>query len=135
GSVRSSGIFGQAKAISAWLCPKFGGLRTSKGKTGVALSEVRGSSDKQRQIQPRSVRRLGIFGQAKAKPAWLCPKFGDLRTSKGKFSSALSEVQGSSDKQRQNQRGSVRSLGVFGQAKAKLARLCPKFEYLRTSKG
>ncbi|MFC0025692.1 hypothetical protein ACFFKF_17885 [Neobacillus cucumis] len=48
---------------------------------------------------------------------------------------AVSEVRVSSDRRRQGLIGRVRSLGIFGQKKAKSHRPCPKSEYLRTEGG
>ena len=62
----------------------------------------------------------------------VCPKFRYLQTRQGEISTSVSEVWGSSDKGRRNQRECVRSLGIFRQSNAKSVRVCPKFRYLQT---
>ncbi len=64
-----------------------------------------------------------------------CPKFNYLRTSEGSICALVSEVYPSSDSGWHFPRGRVRSLPVFGQAKAISALWCLKFNYLRTRGG
>ncbi len=83
--VRSSDIFEKRMAKLPRWCPKFGYLRKANGKTTSLVSEVRISSDRGVQYYLAGVRSWGIFGQRNAKsPRW-CPKFGYLRTVKGKI--------------------------------------------------
>ncbi len=78
-------------------------------------AEVKVSSDKVRRIHVDCVQSLSTFGQGKANPTGLCPKFRHLRTKEARIIAVVSEVQASSDKGNQNHRVFVRSLSNFGQ--------------------
>ena len=133
--VRSLMIFRQGNAKSARVCPKFGDLQTREGEISARVSEVWASSDKVMRNQCECVRSLDIFRQGKLKSVRVCPKFGDLQTREREISSSVSEVWGSSDKGRRNQREGVRSLRIFRLWNAESVQGCPKFVNLQTTVG
>ncbi|MEH7097401.1 hypothetical protein, partial [Neobacillus vireti] len=61
-----------------------------------------------------------------------CPKSRQLRTANGYISSALSEVEPSSDNTWLYFFSPVRSRAIFGQQMAKILQSCPKSRYLQT---
>ncbi|MBT2655242.1 hypothetical protein J7E81_08300, partial [Bacillus sp. ISL-18] len=72
------------------------------------MSEVEPTSDKAKSKERGCVRSRTNFGQGRGKRAGMCPKSNQLQTRKSQKSEEVSEVEPTSDKAKQKERGCVR---------------------------